>query len=113
MQSWHATHNCALSQQNRCQLLRPRCGCRKWKLISHADTVNPFLASLVNHESRIKLTPILLGNHTLIEWQGATALLQAHAVAVCPAVLAAVHTALEAMSAASLVRVWTRCMKRV
>ena len=49
---------------------------RKWKLISHADTVNPFLASLVNHESRIKLTPIVLGNHTLIEWQGAIALLQ-------------------------------------
>ncbi|CAK0784418.1 hypothetical protein CVIRNUC_007622 [Coccomyxa viridis] len=42
----------------------------KWKLISHADTVNPFLASLVNHDSRIKLTPIVLGNHTLIEWQG-------------------------------------------
>ena len=46
------------------------CPCRKWRLISHADTINPFLASLVNHESKIKLTPIALGNQTLIEWQG-------------------------------------------
>ena len=43
---------------------------RKWRLISHADTINPFLASLVNHESKIKLTTIALGNQTLIEWQG-------------------------------------------
>ena len=96
---------------DQCQLLRPRCVRRKWKLISHADTVNPFLASLVNHESRIKLTPILLGNHTLIEWQGATALLQAHAVAVCPAVLAVLYMAFGAMSVAFLVGECTQCMK--
>ena len=79
MQSWHASDKCSPSQCIQCRL-RPGCGRRKWKLISHADTVNPFLASLVNLESRIKLTSISLGNHTLIEWQGATGLLQAHAV---------------------------------
>lgn len=43
---------------------------RKWQLISHPDSVNPFLASLVNYSCTARVHPITVGNETLIDWQG-------------------------------------------
>ena len=45
---------------------------RKWRLISHPDSVNPFVASLVNYSCTARVHPITVGNETLIDWEGAT-----------------------------------------
>ena len=44
--------------------------CRKWRLISHPDTVNPFLASFVNYTCTLHLHPITVGNQTFFDWRG-------------------------------------------
>lgn len=49
---------------------------RKWQVISHPDTINPFPASLVNYVCTLKLLPVTVGNNTLIDWQGACYVLQ-------------------------------------
>ena len=43
---------------------------RKWRLISHPDTVNPFLASFVNYQCTIQLQGITVGNQTFFKWEG-------------------------------------------
>ena len=44
--------------------------CRKWRLISHPDTVNPFLASFVNYQCTLQLQAITVGNQTFFNWEG-------------------------------------------
>ena len=44
---------------------------RKWQVISHQDTINPFQASLVNYVCTVKLMPITVGDNTFIDWKGA------------------------------------------
>ncbi|CAL8462827.1 g2361 [Coccomyxa elongata] len=42
----------------------------KWRLISHPDSANPFLASLVNYSCMAHLYPVTVGNETFIDWHG-------------------------------------------
>ena len=45
---------------------------RRWKVVSHPETVNPFEhASFVNYIATIRLHPITVGNLTYIDWTGA------------------------------------------
>ena len=44
--------------------------CRKWKLISHPDTTNPFVASFVNYRCTCRLYPITVGSQTFFDWKG-------------------------------------------
>ena len=44
--------------------------CRKWKLISHPDTTNPFVASFVNYRCTCRLYPITVGGQTFFDWKG-------------------------------------------
>jgi hypothetical protein len=43
---------------------------RKWKLISHPDTTNPFVASFVNYRCTCRLYPITVGSQTFFDWKG-------------------------------------------
>ncbi len=43
---------------------------RKWKLISHPDTTNPFVASFVNYRCTCRLYPITVGSQTFFDWEG-------------------------------------------
>ena len=51
--------------------------CRKWRLISHPDTVNPFLASFVNYQCTLQLSAITVGDQTFFNWEGEGQLLPA------------------------------------
>ncbi|CAK0784905.1 hypothetical protein CVIRNUC_008110 [Coccomyxa viridis] len=42
----------------------------KWKLISHPDTTNPFVASFVNYRCTCRLYPITVGSQTFFDWKG-------------------------------------------
>ncbi|BDA50921.1 hypothetical protein COCOBI_17-1400 [Coccomyxa sp. Obi] len=42
----------------------------KWRLISHPDSANPFLASLVNYSCTAYIYPVTVGNETFIDWHG-------------------------------------------
>ena len=55
--------------QKRPELVYCAC-CRKWKLISHPDTTNPFVASFVNYRCTCQLYPITVGSQTFFDWKG-------------------------------------------
>lgn len=52
--------------------------CRKWKLISHPDTTNPFVASFVNYRCTCRLYPITVGSQTFFDWKGETCDISPH-----------------------------------
>eukprot|EP00884_Botryococcus_braunii_P004961 jgi/Botrbrau1/14466/Bobra.0014s0104.1 len=42
----------------------------RWQLISHPNTVNPFVASIINYVTTIRMERITVGDQTFFDWQG-------------------------------------------
>eukprot|EP00884_Botryococcus_braunii_P004951 jgi/Botrbrau1/14457/Bobra.0014s0099.2 len=42
----------------------------KWRLVSHPNTKNPFVASFINYLSTLRLEKVTMGGSTFVDWRG-------------------------------------------